>query len=326
MEKKPKVSVCVVTYNQEKYIRQCLQSIVDQETDYCFEVIVGDDCSTDSTRLIVQEFAQLYPAVVKPIYHEKNIGPSKNMLAVYSAATGVYIAHIDGDDFMLPGKLKIQAEELDKNPDCAMCFHPMKQFDEYNQRYRKLSSKAIPKKSDLSFLLMNASLFAASSKMFRTECRNGLDPGADEILDTYFHVHHALHGKILYLRYLLGVYRLNVGIYADKNNNSAHIIPAPGMLKLVIDAIEYAGRCGVDTDLINKAKAKMYFQFSYYHLMAKDFKKFQLLINKSYKTAKFSNIQFLVKFFSGAPIVLFFLVRLRAIVYTIKTMDCVSGM
>ena len=61
MDRPPKVSVCVVTYNQEKYIRQCLQSIVDQETDFDFEVIVADDCSTDRTSCIVQEFADKYP-------------------------------------------------------------------------------------------------------------------------------------------------------------------------------------------------------------------------------------------------------------------------
>ena len=53
-KKTPKVSVCVITYNQEKYIAQCLQSIVDQETDFDFEIIVGDDCSTDGTREIVR--------------------------------------------------------------------------------------------------------------------------------------------------------------------------------------------------------------------------------------------------------------------------------
>src|SRR5450759_3411095 len=71
-EKIPKVSVCVVTYNQEKFIRQCLQSIVDQETDCDFEVIVGDDCSTDGTRDIVREFAERYPTMIKVILQDTN--------------------------------------------------------------------------------------------------------------------------------------------------------------------------------------------------------------------------------------------------------------
>ena len=303
----------MVTFNHEKYIRQCLQSIVDQWTNFSFEVIVGDDCSTDGTRAIVQEFAQLYPAVVKPIYHEMNIGGTKNLMAVHCAAIGEYIAHMDGDDFMLPGKLNIQADELDKNPDCAMCFHRMKQFDQYNQRYLKFRPKAIPRKSDLVFLLMNHSLFFHSSKMYRAECRNGLDPGVDEMLDFYFHVHHIQRGNILFLSDFLGVYRLNVEVCSVKSNkNSIYRIPAPWMLELGINAIEYAGRSGVEADLINKAKAKAYLDSSYWHLMAMDFDKFQMLINKSYETAQLNSIQFLFKVFSGVPIILFLIVRLRA--------------
>lgn len=124
-EKKPKVSVCVITYNHEKYIRQCLQSIVDQETDFDFEVIVGEDCSTDGTRSIVQEFAERYPAIVKPLYQEKNTGGSKNFLDVHAVAKGEYVAHIDGDDYALPGKLQIQADFLDKHQECNIVWHRM---------------------------------------------------------------------------------------------------------------------------------------------------------------------------------------------------------
>jgi len=125
-EKPPKVSVCVITYNQEKYIRQCLQSIVDQETDFYFEVIVGDDCSTDGTRAIVQEFVERYPGVVKPIFQEKNIGGGvHNYLTVHKATRGEYIAHVDGDDYCLPGKLQAQADLLDDDPDCNLVWHRM---------------------------------------------------------------------------------------------------------------------------------------------------------------------------------------------------------
>lgn len=116
-EKTPKVSVCVVTYNQEHYIRQCLQSIVDQETDFDFEVIVGDDCSTDGTREIVQEFADQYPGVVKPVFHETNVGPHHNYFFVHKLAKGEYVAHVDGDDYWLPNKLAFQVNILDKNRD-----------------------------------------------------------------------------------------------------------------------------------------------------------------------------------------------------------------
>lgn len=130
---RPKVSVCVVTYNQEKYIGKCLQSIVDQDTDFDFEVIVGDDCSTDGTRTIVASFAERYPGIVRPLFHEKNLGPTKNYLSVHNQAKGVYVAHLDGDDYCLPGKLKRLAAHLDGNPECRIVWHRMYIVNEHGQ-------------------------------------------------------------------------------------------------------------------------------------------------------------------------------------------------
>lgn len=311
--KMPKVSVCVVTYNQEKYIRQCLLSIVEQKTNFAFEVIVGDDCSTDGTRAIAEEFAERYPGLIKPIFHNENIGAIKNYFSVHDAALGEYIAHVDGDDFMLPGKLNIQAGELDSNPECSICVHVMKQFDQQNKSYRKFWPRTIPRKSNIDFLLINLPFFNHSSKMYRSECRNDFDSRDDEIIDCYLHVHHALKGDILYLNDVLGVYRMNVGISTVNScMNSKYYVPNPKMLVSVLKSIEYARRSGVDEDLINKAKAMAYFKASYRHLIANDFQEFKELINISYATAKVNNTQLLFKSLSGVPLVLFLLVRLRA--------------
>ena len=118
-----KVSVCVVTYNQEKYIAECLDSLVSQETDFKFEIIVGEDCSTDGTRAIVQQYVDKYPDLIKPIFHDQNVGAVENIKQVYLAAKGKYIAHLDGDDMALPTKLQKQFDTLEANPDCAICVH-----------------------------------------------------------------------------------------------------------------------------------------------------------------------------------------------------------
>jgi glycosyltransferase involved in cell wall biosynthesis len=129
----PKVSVCVVTYNQEKYIRDCLQSIIDQETDFDFEVIVGDDCSTDGTRDVVLEFANKYPGKVIPLLHAKNLGPTQNYLSVHNQARGAFVAHLDGDDCCLPGKLQRLTSHMDHNPGCAIVWHRMLIINERGQ-------------------------------------------------------------------------------------------------------------------------------------------------------------------------------------------------
>lgn len=121
----PKVSVCVVTYNHEKYIGKCLQSIVDQKTDFPFEVIVADDNSTDATAAILRDYAERYPDLIKPVLQEENIGPTQNYFSVHNRARGKYVAHLDGDDFCLPGKLARLVSYLDAHPDCRIVWHRM---------------------------------------------------------------------------------------------------------------------------------------------------------------------------------------------------------
>ena len=205
-EKTLKVSVCVVTYNQEKYIRQCLQSIVDQETDFDFEVIVGDDCSTDGTRAIVQEFADKYPGLVKPIFYEKNIGVWKNYSTVHKSAKGEYVAHLDGDDYALPGKLQAQVDVLDSHSNISYTVHAVKVVD--SERIIG-NSENLPEIATLNDLLILGAYFANSSMMYRRE--NQFDHGEQDIVDFYLHIEHASKGDIYLIKKPLGVYRLHPG-------------------------------------------------------------------------------------------------------------------
>lgn len=213
MERRPKVSVCVVTYNQEKYIGQCLQSLVDQKTNFDFEIIVGDDCSTDGTREIVRQFQEKYPNLIFPIYHEKNIGPVQNVLSVYRAARGKYICHMDGDDYALPGKLQIQSDVLDKNLDCVICSHDMYIVNSDGKIVKNSFVKRKSGKNSIIDLYSRLPFFAHSSKMFVNDMSdsfwNNLHPKA---LDIEIHVQQAKKGLIYHLSDRLGCYRQGVGI------------------------------------------------------------------------------------------------------------------
>ena len=79
-----KLSICTVTYNQKDYIAKALDSFLMQKTNFKFQVIVGDDYSTDGTTEILKEYAEKYPDIIKPILREKNIGAALNSLDVYS--------------------------------------------------------------------------------------------------------------------------------------------------------------------------------------------------------------------------------------------------
>ena len=120
-----KVSVCVITYNHELYISQCLQSIVDQCCSFDFEVIVRDDCSQDGTLEIIKAFQTRHPKIVKLLDAKENIGANKNILAVFSAAKGKYLALCEGDDYWLDTKkLKKQLAVMESQPELTFTAHP----------------------------------------------------------------------------------------------------------------------------------------------------------------------------------------------------------
>lgn len=209
----PKVSVCVVTYNHEKYIRECLESIVTQKCDFEFEVIVGEDCSTDNTRVIVQEYADKYPDIVKPLFHEKNVGASDNYISVHNLARGEYICHVDGDDYDLPGKLQAQADFMDKTPDCNICFHRVKglyidgRIKDDLVDYEKI--KAGFTRSDI---LMYMAVGTNSSKMYRKEVKKFEIPNF-EVLDFYANIEQIGNKKACFVNNdFYGVYRIGTGV------------------------------------------------------------------------------------------------------------------
>jgi glycosyltransferase involved in cell wall biosynthesis len=120
----PFLTVFMVTYNHEQYIRQSLQSVVDQKTNFPFQVVIGEDCSTDGTRAILKEFEQRYPHIIKPVYHEKNVGAYRNAYEFcYPLLKGKYIACLEADDYWTDNnKLQMQVDMLEADPSASLCF------------------------------------------------------------------------------------------------------------------------------------------------------------------------------------------------------------
>lgn len=208
----PKVSVCVITYNHEKYLRQCLQSIVDQRTDFYFEIIVGDDCSTDGTRAIISEFARAYPDIVRVVLQERNTGGTGNYLDVHSRARGEYVAHIDGDDIAYAGKLQAQANALDADPACSLVWHRMQVFNDSGS----ISVPNLPGvgmwpngRVELRDLLRFGSVGYHSSTMYRATARLRSQLIEGDALDWLFAVELLRAGHGCYLEAILGGYRNN---------------------------------------------------------------------------------------------------------------------
>lgn len=118
------VSIVCITYNHEPYLRQALEGFLMQETDFPVEIILAEDCSTDGTRAICEEYAEKYPGKIKYIYRDHNVGYNENEYEAMCTATGKYIAYCEGDDYWTDSlKLKKQVDFLESHPDYSVCWH-----------------------------------------------------------------------------------------------------------------------------------------------------------------------------------------------------------
>ena len=250
----PKVCVCVVTYNQRDYIGHCLQSLLDQETGFPFEIIVGDDCSTDGTSDIVAEFARRFPTAVHHVKHEKNVGASRNYISVHrlACARAPYVAHVDGDDYALPGKLAAQAALLDSRPDVALSAHAVQVIGED----RAIGAEpALPELGSMEDLLLRGTYFVNSSTMYRSA--QTFEHGEHgELLDFYVHIERASRGLIHLNKSVLGAYRWHAGGMSKDARQRKRI--QNGYERAFDRALEL----GVDPSLVEHARMQRRMRFA----------------------------------------------------------------
>ena len=119
-----KLSVLMLAYNQEAFIREALESVLAQQTTFDFEIVIGEDCSTDTTRSIIQSYQAAHPGKIRGLYRAENVGMIENFIQGYRACQGEYIAMLEGDDYWVdPCKLQKQVDFLESHPDFSICFH-----------------------------------------------------------------------------------------------------------------------------------------------------------------------------------------------------------
>jgi glycosyltransferase involved in cell wall biosynthesis len=117
----PLVSVSMLTYNHEKYIAQAIESVLKQKTDFPIELIIGEDCSTDGTRAIVDAYAGKHPGIIRVLTGQANVGALANAIRVTNACRGKYLATLEGDDFWNDElKLQKQVDFLEHNPEYGL--------------------------------------------------------------------------------------------------------------------------------------------------------------------------------------------------------------
>jgi glycosyltransferase involved in cell wall biosynthesis len=118
-----KASVLVRAYNQESYIAQALQSALMQRTLFDFEIVIGENASTDGTAAIVRQFQEAHPDRIRAMFRTRNIGPAANFRETFQSCRAPFVAYLDGDDYWTsPDKLQKQVDFLERRPDCGICF------------------------------------------------------------------------------------------------------------------------------------------------------------------------------------------------------------
>lgn len=131
----PLVSINMITYNHAPFIAQAIEGVLCQKTTFLFELIIGEDCSTDGTREIVFEYQKKYPHIIRVITSGENVGMKKNGLRTIKACQGKYIAFCEGDDYwQSPFKLQKQADYLEGNPACGLVYSS---YDVYHVTSKK---------------------------------------------------------------------------------------------------------------------------------------------------------------------------------------------
>jgi len=154
MKQKVKISACLITYNQEDYIKQCIEGALSQKLDFCYEIVIGDDCSTDGTSEICQSYQRRFPDLIKYRKRDKNIGMIRNWIKTISDCSGDYLAICEGDDYWTdPLKLQKQVDFLEANPDYNICFHEVAVFNQSkNARVPNTITRRVPETTDVNDL------------------------------------------------------------------------------------------------------------------------------------------------------------------------------
>lgn len=207
---KPMVSVRTSTYQHAKYIKQCLEGVLAQKTDFSFEFIIGEDFSTDGTREIVFDYAKKYPDIIRVITADYNVGMKANGERCINAIRGKYIAICEGDDYWTdPYKLQKQIDFMEKNPDYTICFHVVKVIYENSAKnflFPNVKNKTWYTRKELlktNYIPTNSVVYR---KLEHKNLPDDIAPG-----DWYMHLYQAKFGKIKFIDEVMSVYRKHEG-------------------------------------------------------------------------------------------------------------------
>lgn len=214
LAERKKISVIVTSYNHERYIQQCLDSILMQKGNFDSEIIVGDDCSSDGTMSIFEAYRSKFPQLIRILPNKANLGITKNLKRCFDACSGDYIAICEGDDYWIDQyKLQKQMDRLEKNADLSMCFSAIILYYEKENKFvaHNEYNKVEKEKINSDDLIEYNYVGNFSCCMYRRKTIINLPKGLFDIytVDWMLNITCGEVGAIGYLSEYMSVYRLH---------------------------------------------------------------------------------------------------------------------
>lgn len=220
MNKSPVVTISITAYNHAEYISQCIESILAQKLEYEYEILIGEDDSTDSTRAICKKYAEEFPDKIKLFLHSRNSviyidgQPTGryNLLNNLRSAKGKYIALIDGDDYWTnPDKLQTQIDFLEQNSEFSICFHNSSIVNEKNEEIDLFHKSSLRKDVFTIEDIAKSNIIPTASVVFRNHYMGVFPEWYMKFRtgDWGMHILHSMKGNLKYFDECWSAYRVH---------------------------------------------------------------------------------------------------------------------
>lgn len=293
----PLVSLCIITYNQKQYIKECINGALLQNLRFNFEIIINDDNSTDGTSVICNQFLNENSEIVSYYRNEQNLGMVRNWIASLNRCKGKYIAMCEGDDYWTdPNKLQRQVDFLEANPDYNVCFHRV--YYKMDGREGLVLSQLNTSEKEETYSikdLANENIIHTPSVVYR----NGLIKefpswfNTSPVGDYVLHLLNAKKGLIKYFPQAMAVYRIHgSGIWSTKNIGDTHPKWLNLLDKLIREDFE-------EQTIVNflKQKDRRLNEYISWLLVEKKYDLIKQVVDKNYTKKETHSVQMLLDTF-----------------------------
>lgn len=259
--KDPLVSIRVLVYNAEKYLRKCLDGIVMQKVNFPYEVIIGEDCSTDKSREICLEYQHKHPEIFRLILHEKNQGLIGNYQSIGKLMRGKYRTGIAGDDYWCSAvKIQMQVDYMESHPECGLCYTNVITCDDSGNENPKPILTKETQPTTFEEQLFSACYMAPNTWMSRKDVADKIGEQqswfTDESLATALDFLH--ESNMHFIDEVTTVYRVHQGSLAAQTDPKKKWKYEHGLMKM---QVYYAEKYQCTDELIMKLKLQEYVHF-----------------------------------------------------------------